>query len=203
MSQTNTRYSDLQILAAFRQGGQARELAWEYVYKAWRPLVVGAIVNAGGTADEALEAFQDIAVGFEQCVRKKEFILRNKLSTYLVKCVINRWRRVKMVGGIERSHELDDHDLVSFVESVENEMIAGELGQALDEVLSKIGERCKRILVFCYLEEYPMKEISQTMGFKNEQVARNEKMKCLNALKDYLRTTPSASEQLKYLRDGR
>lgn len=52
----------------------------------------------------------------------------------------------------------------------------------------KLGERCKQILTAQRRDGLSMKEIAELMGFENERVAINEKFKCIQKLKNLLKS---------------
>lgn len=183
------KYVDQEIIEAFRLGGQARERVWYFINKEWRDQVISTIVSKGGTSSEALEAQQEIAVPFEWRVRRSDFILRNKLSTYFIKCVYYRWLGIKKMERDSKTEEFEDIHIAEFVESVEQEIVKKEKDNMLDDILSLLGDRCKKILLY-YINRYTMVEVAENMGFASEHVAKNEKKKCKDKLSLLLRENP-------------
>lgn len=194
-------YTDGEILEAFRIGGLMRERAWEFIYKDWRSMIIGAIIAKGGEVDEALEAFQEVAISFEKRVKQADFELQNKLSTYLIRCVYNRWIKMKLLAKRSIHVEIEDGDIKDFIESVEKDLVKDELRSVLSNSLSVIGERCKTILAY-FINGYSMREIADQMKFKGgEQVAKNEKHKCLTAYLNHLDANPQIREYIRKMKD--
>lgn len=203
------KFTDLEIIEAFRAGGQARESAWEFAYKEWRDKVIGVIVNRGGTKEEALEALNGAAKDFEARMRQPSFVLENKLSTFFIECVKNEWLRMmkKKKKGIEEKLE-DPFSLerafdknMSVVTDSGEEMVR-ELEVIIDNTLNRIGERCKTILVL-FMNGFSMQAIADRMGFPGgEQVAKNEKRKCQLKYEIFLREQPLILKHIQNLRNG-
>lgn len=193
----------MEIIEALRRGGYDREQAWEYAYKSWRDKAMGVIFKMGCSKNEALEIFGEVAMPFEEAVRKPDFALKSAtLSTYFIRCVINRWleRRGKKSGEMELL-EFEDRHVREVAESVEAQIDHSELAQLLDQSLSHISDRCKKILVM-FMNGYKMQEIAEAMNFAGAQIAKNEKLKCQSKYEDFLRQNPSLQRQITQLRDG-
>ncbi len=195
------KYTDQEIIQAFRTGGRAREMAWEFAYKDWIGRVVGAIVAKNGTREEAKEAIQEVVMTFEIRVRRPDFVLHHRLSTYFITCVYRQWLRSKR-GQKMDPVELDDGHLADFVESVESEIAQRDLAKILDDTLAQLGERCKSILRH-FMDGISMKEIAQKMDFGGgEQVAKNEKRKCQERYESYLKQHPAILQRIQQQRNG-
>lgn len=194
-------YSDQELISAFRAGGQEREKAWEFAYKAWRDKIIGTIVSKNGTKAAAMDAMQAVVIPFEKRVIQEDFVLQHKLSTYFISCVIRQWIR----GEKDEKHSalaLEEHHIAGFTDSVEATIASRDLTRLLDETLALLGERCKAILQY-FMNSYSMKEIAELMGFSGgEQVAKNEKKKCQNRFEDFLRANPQILAYIQQLRHG-
>jgi len=195
------KYTDLEIIQAFREGGQAREKAWEFAYRDWRDRVIGTIIAKNGTREEAKEAIQEVVMAFERRVRQPDFVLQHRLSTYFITCVYRLWIRSKR-GKSVIEMEFEDGHMSDFVESVEAKIAQTDLAKILDESLTRLGERCKSILRH-FMNGFSMKEIAEKMDFDGgEQVAKNEKRKCQERYETYLREHPSILQRIQYHRNG-
>ena len=194
-------FTDQQIIEAFQKGGQNRNHAWEFAYKDWRDRIFGAIVAKNGTREEAKEAMQEVVMVFERRVKRPDFVLQHKLSTYFISCVYRQWIKSRKSGKMSVV-DLEDRHLAGFVESVEADIAQTELANLLDESLARLGERCKAILRH-FMNGYSMKEIAEKMDFAGgEQVARNEKRKCQERYETYLREHPGILQRIQYQRNG-
>ncbi len=195
------KYTDQEIIQAFRAGGQARQKAWEFAYKDWRDRVVGTIVAKNGTREEAKEAMQEVVMVFERRVRQSDFVLQHRLSTYFITCVYRQWLKGKK-GQKMSQVELQDSHIANFAESVETEIAQSDLAKILDESLTRLGARCKSILLY-FMQSFSMKEIAEKMGFDGgEQVAKNEKRKCQERYECYLQEHPGILQRIQQQRNG-
>ena len=74
--------------------------------------------------------------------------------------------------------------------------------QAVLNVVERLGETCKKILLLFYYENLPMKDIVNATDFENDQVVRNKKYKCLKQLEQMLEANPILKQTLKNLLHG-
>lgn len=194
-------YSDQQIIESIRAGGLKREKAWEFIYKDWRDKLISHISHKGGSKEEALEAIQAAYMGFQQRICKPDFRIRHKLADYFLACVYHEWVNARKKKVKVTTVELEEYHLHEFIENTDTGIEKNELSDAIQESLMRIGERCKKILLLFY-DEYSMKEIAEIMGFQGgEQVAKNEKMKCMARYENLLRQNPDIMQHLKNLKN--
>lgn len=198
------KYSDEQLIEDIRSGGPARERAWEYIYKMWSRDIYRVIIKAGGTKEEAFDAFQAAYEGFEARIRKADFELKSRLSSYLTTCVFNEFLRQKKKEGKIKLIEFDEKNPdVSRFDEWDLRPYEPGLKAAVLKSLGKLGRRCRAILLLFYYCNLSMQKIAEKMGFLGgEQVAKNEKRKCMARYEDYLRKHPGIAAYLKNLRHG-
>ena len=58
------------------------------------------------------------------------------------------------------------------------------------EAILSIGKKCQELLQFFYFNNLSMKEIAIKLGFSSEKVAKNQKYRCIEKAKDYLKANP-------------
>lgn len=196
-------YTDEELILALRQGGAARQKAWEYLYKSWTGVWVRLICDLGGNPDEAHEAFHEVAMPFEKVVRDPQFQLKTaSLKTYLVACVKNRWLRKRRKQVQEPSRPArEELEIRDAVESMEKQLVNADLRRAVDALLEILGERCRRVLRM-FSQGFSMDEIASAENWKDAEKAKKEKYECQSKLKDYLRDRPDTAKHLKDLLHG-
>jgi RNA polymerase sigma factor (sigma-70 family) len=144
-----------------------------------------------GSQQDADDIFQETVVAFIDIVKKDRFRMEAGIKTFLVAIARNTWykeiKKKERSGYREKvfeigrgSNELD----------VSNEISDRELKSELREMLGKLGESCRKILMLFYYENLPMKEIVNHLHYENEQVVRNKKYKCLKELTDLVKANP-------------
>jgi DNA-directed RNA polymerase specialized sigma24 family protein len=195
-------YTDQEIIEAFRAGGRARNLAWEFAFKDWKNRVIGSIVQRGGTRDEAKDAIQEAHEEFERRICRPDFVLQRRLSAYFSTCVYRKWVHAKKGRSMD-FEELQDAHLAEFAAQMQNDFLDGDLARVLDDTIARLGERCHAILRL-FMERHTMREIAEIMGFAGgEQVAKNEKRKCQERYETFLNENPEIKEYIQQLRyDG-
>ena len=161
-----------------------RDMAWEYIYKNWRSNWVNRIKREGGSDEEANDALQDKCMSFQQVVTMPNFQVKATLKGYLTICVYRQWLKNK--GRQPKTEELQDHYMKEFDKTMDKMMISQEEQVRLDMLLSGLGERCKKILTL-HFDGYKMEEIAEIMKFQSATVARKEKYKCNDKLKEHVR----------------
>ena len=78
---------------------------------------------------------------------------------------------------VDDSLQLDQSDL----DSPENQLISEERRTMLNQLLSRLGERCKRVLIL-WASGYSMREIAEKLELSSEAMARKTKYKCKSQL---------------------
>ncbi len=58
-----------------------------------------------------------------------------------------------------------------------------EIQEIVRKEVFNLGEPCNRVLMLFYFKRKSMSEIALTMGYKNEQVAKNKRLSCMEQLK--------------------
>lgn len=194
-------WTDETIIQALRRGDPERRRAWEYMYKNWRDVWVGVVVMHGGTPEQAREALNEVALPFEKVLRSPAFLLREAtLQTYLVRCVLNRWARLRKRQIMDPANPGREAVMVEgVVESVEKRLLKQELRQAVDQLIEILGDRCRRVLRLFFFQGASMEKIAEAEGWKDAAKAKKEKYECQNKLKDYLRENPELAKRLKEL----
>ena len=121
-------------------------------------------------------------------VRNKQWINSSPIPRYI--CTIVRNEKItqlkslgKYVSFPENNEEPDD------AENIENNYFEAERFAQLSTLLSRIGEKCKEILLL-WANDYSMQEISVQMGYAGEGMARKKKYNCLKQLVAYVTANP-------------
>ncbi len=134
----------------------------------------------------AHDLYQDVQMYvYENILQRKLQKLTSSLKTYLYAIAKNQMQLKfrKAATMTDHEHRLVEH--LSFLSGT----------QALDESKSKqvavIREAikltldpCKTLLKLFYYENLPFKQIAEKLGYKNESVAKNQKKRCLDRLRD-------------------
>ena len=131
-----------------------------------------------------LELFQTcVVIFYNNIVTRKLENLTSSPKTYLFS--IGKHKAIDLAKAKQKTQILyDDYILESITDGsdpshkVQLEEDILQISSALDA----LGDPCKKIIELFYYQKLNMKEISQSMDYKNESTAKNLKYKCLKRL---------------------
>lgn len=185
--------SDKEILAAFRQTDiNHQNQVIKYMYVEYFPVILSYVSKNNGTEEDAADVFQDALVVFYQKSRKKDFVLKCAVKTYLYSVSKNTWlyrlrsrkKEVRMDGDFETiAIQNDSLDILE----------QSEYKNTVSDLMNKLGEKCREILTMVYFERLKMEEIAVRINMSSAQVVRNQKSRCMKKLKSMI----EESDQLK------
>ena len=64
-----------------------------------------------------------------------------------------------------------------------NVLEKGERSEIIANLIEKMGEECRQLLLYFYFDRFRMKRIMELMGFSSEQVTKNKKSRCMKKLR--------------------
>lgn len=169
-----------------------RERAITRLYRKSFPPVRRYIRRYGGTEQDAQDVFQDALVVFYERAVGGTLVLTAAPGTYLLSIARNLWHHER-----RRRHQLpadalpDDLDLPA-TEEPETETTAAVL-----DYVERLGEKCKQVLLAFYYFQQPLAQIATTHGYSSVRSATAQKFKCLERLRNAVRTA-FAAETVDY-----
>jgi len=154
--------------------------------------------RSGGKDDVVFVLHHTLVAFMKQVLENRDLQINNSLHSYLNGIAKYIWlgelRKKKKLSERETSFEYETHDMVDT--SFELLLLDKEKNRVLGEVLSTIGEKCKKVLML-WAASYSMKEIAEQTGYNSEGVARKKKHQCVKSLSAYLDDNPVQKEMLK------
>ncbi len=182
---TDKTLSDAELLAAFKQGDVHRDRALKQIYQETKlkRSILAYVTTHGGNIQDGEDVFQDSLVLFDRQIREGNFQGQSSWATYFIG--IAKWRWVSNKRKFGRDVELKPEFYDKPTESVEARVIENEKRDLIDEILSKIGERCKTILKL-YKLSYSMDEIASELGLSSPELAKKNAYECRKKFKTYL-----------------
>ncbi|OQP59926.1 RNA polymerase subunit sigma-24 [Niastella vici] len=183
-------YSDAELIAAIRAGDQLNSAIF-FIYQQYAQTIQSFIMANSGTPPDAEDIFQETVVTFIDLVKKEKFRGEASVKTFLTAIARNLWLnelKKRARSGVrekvfETSRENTEMDVSQYITD-------REVKQQFIEVLGKLGEPCKKLLTLFYYENLSMKDMVQHLPYENEQVVRNKKYKCLQALTELVKQNP-------------
>lgn len=176
------------IVNTLKVGPKKFNQEYRLIYDELRPEFIGIMRSryAKASTEVLEEAFQDamhqlyvdVKAGrierYEKSIRSYVFTVgRNK--------AIDQMRRLHPDRQVETPvEELDVYRTLSYEESP---MEDAEKRSIVFRLVHSIGEPCSRVLTYFFYDVMPMREIAEAMGYKNSDVAKTTKKKCLEKVK--------------------
>ena len=168
--------SDLAIIEAIKRGSEKVLFG---LYDEYRNEFIGwALNNHQLTVEEAKDIFQDTIIAFNQNIKLDRFEGKNSsLKTYLFSIGKNFIRlHFRSSKNTYLQEDLSNH---LFIEPDEPDT---HLRDLVKKSLTRIGNRCRTILLLFYQNGWDMESIAQEMGLKNRNVAKKSKYECMKKL---------------------
>jgi len=183
------KQTDFKIIESIRQGRNDNTLAYLY----GKPLqkIRKYILTNNGTRDDANDIFQDAVVILFNQVKKNKYNEEHEVDAFLYSVARNLWidkmrREKRMVKEVQPNIDRSD-----FNDQL-NDLIVKEKSAALRKAFERLDEKCRKILLYVIYEKRTMKEISERMGYNNENVAKTNHYRC----KQYLAKTVKEDKEL-------
>jgi RNA polymerase sigma factor (sigma-70 family) len=141
------------------------------------PTIKQYILKNSGTNEDAKDVFQDALVVLYKKVHTPNFALTVSIKTYIEAVAKNIWlqelRRLKKIPLTDK--EIDIADI-----TLDEELGFGNAESAFKQ----LGEKCKQILTLFYFKKMNYKDIATALSFSDENVAKNQKYRCLQKAKE-------------------
>lgn len=190
-------YADHELLQVIREGRHLDPVL-QFMYAQYYDLLKIHISQNGGNEADAEDIFQEVLVSFIEIVKAGKFRGDSSIKTFLFSLNRNIWLNELKKRGRAQVRELKYEKARDTEEADTATLIAGrESRKQVMDLVERLGEGCRKILVAFYYEDKNMKEILETTDFENEQVVRNKKYKCLKQLEQILNADPNLAKTLK------
>lgn len=136
--------------------------------------------------DQIADIYQDSIIAFYENVQKGKLTeLKSSLKTYIFSIgkysIYNLKKKERRVVSIDDEH-ISKLDLSMI--SPEND--SDDRITLVQDALNSIGENCKKIIVLFYYQAYTIEALMHEFDYKNENVVRAHKSRCLKNLKSIL-----------------
>ena len=173
-----------ELIKSIKQGDDE---AYSFIYREYREsFVKWAEQNFKVDREEALDVFQDTLVRlFTNVVKGRLDNLSSNFKTYLFAIgkhvLLDKMKRVHRLLYVEK-FEPEMEKIAEELKDDPQEM-SNERRQKLMKVLSELEEPCYTILEQYYFKGFSMEMIAYDLNYKNKNVAKTMKMRCLKKLK--------------------
>lgn len=182
MEQTYTE--DQTLIQRIKDGD---ETSLVKIYKEYRPAFQQWAQHSYRIDEEqSADAFQDAVVClYRNIVQGKLESLTSSLKTYLFAIGKNVVRK-----KLQQPVTLESSEL-GLVENLYTDPVdqfaTNDRQQLVARLMETIGEPCKSILELFYFRGFSMEAIATRLQYKNENVVKTQKLRCLTSLKNMVR----------------
>jgi len=193
------KYTDAELIASI---GNQKDLnkAILYLYQQYSATTSSFIIHYGGSEQDAEDVFQETVLAFIEIVKKGKYRMEASIKTFLVSVAKNIWLneiKKKERSGFrekqfEKGRDQQDTDVSHLMGDLEEK-------RQLREIVNKLGEPCRKLLMLFYYENLSMKEMLDHLPYENEQVVRNKKYKCLQQLTGMIKENPAIARQISQI----
>lgn len=178
------RNLDQKIIDQLQSGSDA--LFKEFYLNEQSRFVAWCKIELNFAVEEARDFYQEAQMYlYENIVHGKLNDLNSRLSTYLYAIAKNqmRLRYRKQATELKHDEKLSEHLIyLSGIDDLEQERQnkASQIKTAIKTML----DPCRTLLTLFYYESLSFKIIAERMEYKNESVAKNQKKRCLDKLRN-------------------
>jgi RNA polymerase sigma factor (sigma-70 family) len=190
------KYTDAELIAAISDTKDLNKAILS-LYQQYSETTGAAIINYGGSRQDAEDVFQETVVAFIEIVKKGKYRMEASIKTFLVAVAKNIWlNELKRRERSDYREKQFEYGREQHETDVSHHISELEKKRQLRELVYKLGEPCQKILMLFYYENLSMKEIVDHLPYENEQVVRNKKYKCLQQLTGLIKDNPFIAMQI-------
>jgi RNA polymerase sigma factor (sigma-70 family) len=171
----------------------------EHIYEKYFPIVKTFITSSGGEDHDAKDIFQETIIIIYQKVQDPAFQIEVSFQSYFNGIFKRLW--YKRFRNIPVAYEVDDvkPDIArqSYEEYSEIDALQSDNSKysLMYKHLLLLKEECIKLLKL-FFSKLSLQEISQQMGYKNENYTKKRKFFCKEALIESIKKDPDYKELL-------
>ena len=174
--------TDAELVSAIKEGN---EEALVKIYRLHRNTFIHWANRTYELEEEtAADIFQDTLIIFHRNVVKGKLLeLSSSLKTYIYAIGKNLIKdRLQKDKRIINKLDLVEHHPETFVHE-KDQLESDDRRKFVVKLLENMGEPCRSILRLYYFKCYSMEAIAESLKYKNDDVVKTQKLRCLNELK--------------------
>lgn len=158
------------------------------LYKKW-PEIKRFLKTAGCNSVDAEDIFQEALLIFTRKIEEPDFQLNVEPFYYVKNTCKFLWYNQARKEGKNLKVALPEN-----IEEFEDDWFAKEIKlQGIEKAIEQIGSQCQQLLQLFYGVGLSLIEIAKKLSIRNEGVAKTQKYRCLNKVKDIVRSQNSFS----------
>ncbi len=136
--------------------------------------------------DNALDIFQDVVIDFYNDIKQGKLTeIRYSIKTLLFSIAKNKiYNKLRYEKKFDVDHK--DFEGMEYANTNDDKLELSERKRIMVETLEQLGEPCHAILKLFYFDDFSMDAIAQTLEYKNADVVKSQKLRCLNQLRQQI-----------------
>lgn len=161
------------------------------LYKKW-PDVKRFMKSIRCKATDAEDIFQEALLIYSRKLNDPQFELTVEPFHYVKNtCKFLWYNQARKEGKLQKTEFNENHA------QIEDDWFQKEMKlRSIEDALSKIGKQCQDLLKFFYGLGWNMVDIAKKLGFRNDKVAKAQKYRCINKVKDQIRSEQINSQNI-------
>lgn len=136
--------------------------------------------------DDILDAYQDAAIAmYENAVKGRLTHFSSTVKTYLFS--LGKYTLLNKMKKNNRTVPADDDVMRTYDEGSDQMLDQIELSHRqsiLSDMLGRLTENCRELLTLFYYHRYTIDAIRHELGYKDDNVVKSSKSRCLKKLKE-------------------
>jgi RNA polymerase sigma factor (sigma-70 family) len=161
-------------------------IALQHLYTNYREgFIKWAAFNYNIDKEEAEDVCSDTCIDVYHNIINERY---KKTSESSLKSYFYEIGKYKILNIISRGKMTDNHHKIIAERSKESVFMSDaghhkkEMVEKVKELMDLMDDKCQKVLTLFYFHNLSMELIAEKMDFKNEDVAKNKKLKCLRRL---------------------
>ncbi len=169
------------LLAALKKGDNK---AFKEVYRLAFGKVENFILLNSGQEDDARNIFQDSMIVLLKAIKKPDFKLTSKISTYVYSISRNIWLKYirDKMGKEVNIIDDDESNFITIAEEDDDTIEIEERYELVRKEIENLGEPCKTIIMLAHYQKLKHEEIAQMMEYTKDYV-RIRLFRCMASLR--------------------
>ncbi|GEO02913.1 hypothetical protein AAE02nite_05770 [Adhaeribacter aerolatus] len=159
------------------------------VYQANWPMILQMVKVNNGNEAEAKDLYQDSMLDFLEKVWEEDFVLTCKIKTFIYSICRRKW--LYRLRGKVKFIDIETYTEVTEI-AIEIPEEATDLpdDNQIMNAINQLGEPCKSLLIGFYYEKLTMEQLAQKLNYKSLNVAKQQKFRCKDRLKNAILNRP-------------
>ena len=173
--------------------------AYEHAYRQFFNMIRDYITRNNGTADDAHDIFQETLIVLVKQLRKPDFKLSAKVSTYLYSIARRMWlyklRDRKEVDSLDAREDKEKLLGEADLEGISLKQVFEEKHELVQKVLKTLTDECQKVIIGFYFKKLSLGELETQIGY-NKGFGKVKKKRCMDGLKRLVLAHPDSKRMM-------